>query len=100
MQRSFSLLLSLVCASTALGLAIAPLPEFYIPEWAPYALEYHAQRPTKLVVTNDDGWAVAQIRSEFAALNAAGYDVVLSAPATNQSGTGSDSVPPTVLTTP
>jgi len=32
-----------------------------------------AQR--KVVLTNDDGWAVAQIRSEYDALKAAGYDV-------------------------
>ena len=29
----------------------------------------------KIVVTNDDGWAVAQIRAEYNALTAAGYDV-------------------------
>ncbi len=29
----------------------------------------------KILLTNDDGWAVAQIRAEYNALNAAGYDV-------------------------
>lgn len=29
----------------------------------------------KIVLTNDDGWAVAQIRAEYTALKAAGYDV-------------------------
>lgn len=29
----------------------------------------------KLVLTNDDGWAVAQIRAEYEALTEAGYDV-------------------------
>nr|GAT51050.1 predicted protein [Mycena chlorophos] len=54
----------------------------------------------KIVLTNDDGWAVAKIRAQETALNTAGYNVVLSAPAENQSGTGSDSKTPTVLTEP
>lgn len=29
----------------------------------------------KVVLTNDDGWAVAQIRAEYTALQAAGYNV-------------------------
>ena len=29
----------------------------------------------KIVLTNDDGWAVAQIRAEFEALDNVGYDV-------------------------
>ena len=32
---------------------------------------------TKIVLTNDDGWAVAQIRSEYAAFKKAGYKVGL-----------------------
>lgn len=28
-----------------------------------------------IVLTNDDGWAVAQIRAEYTALTAAGFDV-------------------------
>ncbi|TFK69166.1 sure-like protein, partial [Pluteus cervinus] len=51
----------------------------------------------KVVLTNDDGWAVAQIRAEYDALLAAGFDVVLSAPSENQSGTGSSTAAPTVL---
>ncbi|KAJ6554511.1 sure-like protein [Mycena capillaripes] len=53
-----------------------------------------------IVLTNDDGWAVAQIRAQKDALDAAGYDVVLSCPASNQSGTGSSSKTPTVLDEP
>ena len=30
---------------------------------------------TNIVLTNDDGWAVAQLRAEYTALNAAGYNV-------------------------
>ncbi|GLB44603.1 putative survival protein SurE [Lyophyllum shimeji] len=54
----------------------------------------------KIVLTNDDGWAVAQVRAEYSALKAAGYSVVLSAPADNRSGTGSSSAPPVPLTKP
>jgi len=49
--------------------------------------------------TNDDGWAVANIRALNDALNAAGFNVVLSAPTQNESGTGSSSAPPTPLDT-
>jgi 5'-nucleotidase len=72
----------------------------------------------EIVLTNDDGWAVAMIRAQNDALRTAGYDVgwppdhgtgpidipyrqvVLSCPAENKSGTGSSSAPPTVLTIP
>ncbi|KAF9017670.1 sure-like protein [Hymenopellis radicata] len=46
----------------------------------------------KVVLTNDDGW--------YEALKGAGYEVILSAPAENQSGTGSSSKTPTALTEP
>ncbi|KAF8968724.1 survival protein sure-like phosphatase/nucleotidase [Flammula alnicola] len=54
----------------------------------------------KVILTNDDGWAVAQIRAEYTALKAAGFDVILSAPAENESGTGSSTATPTTLTIP
>ncbi|EPT02498.1 hypothetical protein FOMPIDRAFT_1118121 [Fomitopsis schrenkii] len=53
-----------------------------------------------LVISNDDGWATAQIRAQFEALSDANYDVILSAPAVNQSGKGSQTTTPEVLTTP
>ncbi|EMD35165.1 hypothetical protein CERSUDRAFT_75455 [Gelatoporia subvermispora B] len=53
--------------------------------------------PHKIVLTNDDGWAVAQIRAQYDALKAAGFDVILSSPAENESGTGSASSPPQKL---
>ncbi|KAJ7041160.1 sure-like protein [Mycena alexandri] len=59
-----------------------------------------AQTTKNLVLTNDDGWAVAQIRAQNDALNAAGYNVVLSCPAVDKSGTGSSTATPTVLKTP
>lgn len=54
----------------------------------------------KILVTNDDGWAVANVRAWFTALNGAGYDTVLSCPAVDKSGTGSSTTTPTPLTTP
>ncbi|KAJ6542726.1 sure-like protein [Mycena capillaripes] len=59
-----------------------------------------SQTANKIVLTNDDGWAVAQIRAQNDALKAAGYNVVLSCPAINKSGTGSSTTTPTVLTSP
>lgn len=47
-----------------------------------------AARGARLLQSNDDGWAELYIRSFHDALNAAGHDVVLSAPAENQSGKG------------
>jgi len=49
---------------------------------------------TKIVLTNDDGWAVANIRAVDTDLRAAGYQVILSAPAENQSGSGSSTSTP------
>ncbi|EPT00069.1 hypothetical protein FOMPIDRAFT_1123409 [Fomitopsis schrenkii] len=53
-----------------------------------------------LLLTNDDGWAVAQIRAQYKELTDAGFDVVLSCPSENMSGTGSSTATPTVLTEP
>ncbi|KLO06234.1 acid phosphatase [Schizopora paradoxa] len=52
---------------------------------------------TTILHTNDDGWAVANIRAQDSALKAAGYDVVLVAPAENESGTGSSDAPASVV---
>ncbi|KAJ7789559.1 sure-like protein [Mycena olivaceomarginata] len=59
-----------------------------------------AQTTSKIVLTNDDGWAVAQIRAQNDALKSAGYNVVLSCPAINKSGTGSSTANATTLTSP
>ncbi|KAF9067436.1 acid phosphatase [Rhodocollybia butyracea] len=57
-------------------------------------------RSTNIILTNDDGWAVAMIRAQDTALLNAGYEVVLSSPAEDKSGTGTSTAPPTVLTEP
>ncbi|KAI0632825.1 sure-like protein [Trametes polyzona] len=55
---------------------------------------------TNIVITDDDGWATAQIRQQFDTLSNAGHNVVLSAPALNQSGKSSLSTTPKPLTEP
>ena len=42
----------------------------------------------RIVQSNDDGWAEANLRTFFEVLTTAGQQVVLSAPAENQSGKG------------
>ena len=41
-----------------------------------------------IVLGNDDGWAGSNIRSLYSALTDAGHSVVISAPASDQSGKG------------
>ncbi|KAK0201035.1 sure-like protein [Desarmillaria ectypa] len=59
-----------------------------------------AKTRNKVVLTNDDGWAVASVRAQNDALKEADYDVILSCPAENESGTGSSSAPATILFIP
>ncbi|KAH8725142.1 survival protein sure-like phosphatase/nucleotidase [Phaeosphaeriaceae sp. PMI808] len=49
----------------------------------------------RIVQSNDDGWAEANLRTFFDVLTKAGQDVVLSAPAEQKSGTGSSDASPT-----
>ena len=44
------------------------------------------QRPLRILLTNDDGWNKPGIIAAYEALTAAGHDVTLVAPKTNQSG--------------
>lgn len=43
---------------------------------------------TNIVLSNDDGWAEINIRAFYNALASGGDSVVISAPAENESGTG------------
>ncbi|KAI2601712.1 sure-like protein [Hypoxylon sp. NC1633] len=52
----------------------------------------------RILQTNDDGWAELYVRSLNGALNSAGHDVVLSAPAENKSGSGSSDEEPSPRT--
>ncbi|PGH17603.1 5'/3'-nucleotidase SurE [Helicocarpus griseus UAMH5409] len=53
-----------------------------------------------IISSNDDGWAEINIRTFYNALTSAGHDVVISAPADNQSGTGSRDEEPSELEDP
>ncbi|KAI0378367.1 sure-like protein [Hypomontagnella monticulosa] len=54
----------------------------------------------RILQSNDDGWAEQYIRSLNTALNGAGHDVVLSAPAENKSGSGSTDIEPSPRSSP
>ncbi|PYH97153.1 acid phosphatase precursor [Aspergillus ellipticus CBS 707.79] len=57
-----------------------------------------ATHAINIVSSNDDGWAEINIRTLYDSLTAAGHSVVISAPAENESGTGSGDATPTTLT--
>ncbi|KAL9085038.1 MAG: hypothetical protein Q9165_007779 [Trypethelium subeluteriae] len=50
-----------------------------------------------VVLSNDDGWAEINIRQFYNALSGSDNSVILSAPAENESGTGSSDATPTTL---
>ncbi|MEU9987049.1 5'/3'-nucleotidase SurE [Streptomyces sp. NPDC048045] len=54
--------------------------------------------PLRILLTNDDGYDAVGIRTLFQRLTAAGYDVTVVAPLTNQSGTGTKMMSSTTLT--
>ncbi|KAG6853243.1 hypothetical protein C0991_005745 [Blastosporella zonata] len=99
MRYSHSLV-ALLCVPSALGLAIEADHHEGPRPFSGFNAFNGKKSATKVVLTNDDGWAVSQIRSEYYALKKAGYEVVLSAPSENMSGTGSSSATPGVLTQP
>lgn len=57
-----------------------------------------AARAANIVLSNDDGWAEKNIRVFYDTLVAAGENVLISAPAENESGTGSSDATPTTVT--
>lgn len=75
-------------------------PSLYLSVLAAIFIASSSTNALNLILTNDDGWAEMNIRAQNDALIEAGHKVVLSAPAENKSGTGSDSATPTVLTEP
>jgi 5'/3'-nucleotidase SurE len=44
--------------------------------------------PMKILISNDDSWATANIRAIYYAAKEAGHDAIISAPAMQQSGRG------------
>ncbi|MET9962877.1 5'/3'-nucleotidase SurE [Streptomyces sp. NPDC006326] len=79
MRRTYVLPPAVLLLCTA-ALAGMP-PAVASPQTAPAA-------PLRILLTNDDGYEAPGIRTAFARLTAAGYDVTMVAPLTNQSGTG------------
>ncbi|KXT07937.1 hypothetical protein AC579_6062 [Pseudocercospora musae] len=49
----------------------------------------------KIIQSNDDGWAEINIRELYNQLTSSGFSTIISAPAENESGTGSADTPPT-----
>jgi len=58
-----------------------------------------SSRAVNVVLSNDDGWAEKNIRVFYSTLQAAGFNIVLSAPAENESGTGSSDATATAVGT-
>ncbi|GGP89684.1 5'/3'-nucleotidase SurE [Streptomyces melanogenes] len=54
--------------------------------------------PLRILLTNDDGYDAPGIRLMFQRLTAAGYDVTIVAPLTNQSGTGTKMITASTVT--
>ncbi|KDQ12581.1 hypothetical protein BOTBODRAFT_56638 [Botryobasidium botryosum FD-172 SS1] len=50
-----------------------------------------------ILLSNDDGWAVANIRALKTRLEEAGHKVIISAPSDNRSGTGNSTTTPTPI---
>ncbi|MFE3761498.1 5'/3'-nucleotidase SurE [Streptomyces sp. NPDC059104] len=71
--------LLILCATALSGTAPAVASPRPAPVTAP---------PLRILLTNDDGYDAPGIRKAFARLTAAGHDVTVVAPLTNQSGTG------------
>ncbi|KAI1782915.1 sure-like protein [Ganoderma leucocontextum] len=64
------------------------------------ALLFQGASAHNILLTNDDGWAVAQIRAQRDSLANAGFNVILSSPTHDMSGTGSSTATPRPLSTP
>lgn len=76
-------------AAPATTEARPPAPTQAAPPAAPETTEVvDTPTPLRILLTNDDGWDAEGITAVHEALVAAGHDVVVVAPATNQSGTG------------
>lgn len=87
---TLSFLLS--CALLALPLSGATV--------IPRADKGFAFSSVSIIQSNDDGWFEGNLRALYFALQEAGFDTAISAPAIDRSGTGSSDKPPTTLTTP
>ncbi|WP_107475628.1 5'/3'-nucleotidase SurE [Streptomyces sp. Sge12] len=80
-KRVLSLAALLLCTPALAGTA----PAVAAPQTAPQAAP---AGPLRILLTNDDGYNAPGIRKAFERLTAAGHDVTIVAPLTNQSGAG------------
>ncbi|MEV5974832.1 5'/3'-nucleotidase SurE [Streptomyces sp. NPDC051921] len=91
-RRLLSLAALLLCTPGLAGTApAAAAPHSAAPHPAaqsPVRPQGAAPRPLRILLTNDDGYDAPGIRTAFQLLTAAGHDVTIVAPLTNQSGTG------------
>ncbi|MFF3680292.1 5'/3'-nucleotidase SurE [Streptomyces sp. NPDC002120] len=84
-KRVLPLAALLLCTPALAGTA----PAVAAPQTAPAAEPAAAPAgPLRILLTNDDGYNAPGIRKAFERLIAAGHDVTIVAPLTNQSGTG------------
>ncbi|MFF4099621.1 5'/3'-nucleotidase SurE [Streptomyces sp. NPDC001903] len=74
----------ILCTAALAGTA----PAVASPLTAPAQPAATPAAPLRILLTNDDGYNAPGIRKAFERLTAAGYDVTIVAPLTNQSGTG------------
>ena len=73
---SASLGSSLLSFLTFLRSALLVPPTMRVPIIASLLLSASSALAQKIVLANDDGWAIAQIRAQWEALNAANFDVI------------------------
>ncbi|MFD4871112.1 5'/3'-nucleotidase SurE [Streptomyces sp. NPDC058412] len=84
-KRVLPLAALMLCTPALAGTA----PAVAAPQTAPAAQPAAAPAgPLRILLTNDDGYNAPGIRKAFERLTAAGHDVTIVAPLTNQSGTG------------
>ncbi|MEJ8645897.1 5'/3'-nucleotidase SurE [Streptomyces sp. MS1.HAVA.3] len=84
-KRVLPLAALMLCTPALAGTA----PAVASPQTAPSAAPATAPAgPLRILLTNDDGYNAPGIRKAFERLTAAGHDVTIVAPLTNQSGTG------------
>ncbi|MEU9088506.1 5'/3'-nucleotidase SurE [Streptomyces sp. NPDC048357] len=84
-KRVLPLAALMLCTPALAGTA----PAVAAPQTAPAAEPAAAPTgPLRILLTNDDGYNAPGIRKAFDRLTAAGHDVTIVAPLTNQSGTG------------
>ncbi|MFE9635578.1 5'/3'-nucleotidase SurE [Streptomyces sp. NPDC006463] len=94
-KRVLPLAALMLCAPALAGTAPAAASPQTMPAPAPVPA---TAGPLRILLTNDDGYNAPGIRKAFERLTAAGHDVTIVAPLTNQSGTGTKMMSAPTLT--